>query len=56
MKIGDPVMRVFKHGGNWIGIVTWVSEPDDIVKVKWAHNGLHDVHNISILTSVKKCP
>ena len=50
MKIGDPVMRVFKYGDNWIGIVRWIN--DDIVMVKWAHNGLHDIHNISILTEV----
>ena len=51
MKVGDPVMRVFKYGDNWIGIVTDVWY-DGIVMVKWAHNGLHDVHNISILTEV----
>lgn len=56
MKIGDPIMRVFKYGDNWIGIVTRIYEADDVVVVKWSHNGLHDIHNTSILTPVKKCP
>jgi len=56
MKVGDPIMRVFKYGENWIGIIKRIDEADDVVVVKWAHNGLHDIHNISILTPVKKCP
>jgi hypothetical protein len=52
MKIGDPVMRVFKYGDNWIGIVIRINKVDDVVVVKWSHNGLHDIHNISILTEV----
>ena len=52
MKVGDPVMRVFKYGENWIGIVTWINMPDtDMVRVMWSH-GLDDVHSISILTEV----
>ena len=56
MKIGDPVMRMFKYGDNWIGIVTWISIPDNIVQVKWSHKEREEVHHISILTPVKKCP
>ena len=52
MKIGDPIMRVFKYGENWIGIIRWINKADDVVMVKWSHNGLHDIHNISILTEV----
>ena len=52
MKVGDPVMRVFKYGENWIGIVTWVNKVDDVVMVKWSHTGWNDMHNISILTEI----
>ena len=52
MKVGDPVMRVFRFGDNWIGIVIRINKVDDVVVVKWSHNGLHDIHNISILTEV----
>jgi hypothetical protein len=56
MKVGDLVMRVFKYGKNWIGIVEWVSPYDTVVRVRWAHNGVVDAHSVSILTPVKKCP
>ena len=51
MKIGDPVMRVFKHGDNWIGVVTWLNKRERVAEVMWAH-GLEDVHHFSILTEV----
>ena len=56
MQVGDLVMRVFKYGKNWIGIVEWVSPYDTVVRVRWAHNGVVDAHSVSILTPVKKCP
>ena len=52
MKVGDPVMRVFTYGDNWIGIVTWINKVDGVVMVKWSHDGFHDVHSISTLTEV----
>ena len=55
MKIGDPVMRVFKYGGNWIGIVEWVNPYGTVARVKWTSQPT-DTHHISVLTTVKKCP
>ena len=51
MKVGDPVMRVFRFGDNWIGIVTWINMSDGVVEVRWSH-GLDDAHDISLLTEV----
>ena len=56
MKIGDPVMRVFERGENWIGVITWISLEYSTVQVKWTHQINDEVHHISILTPVKKCP
>jgi|11BtaG_2_1085332.scaffolds.fasta_scaffold24163_3 hypothetical protein len=55
-NVGDLAMRVFTYGDNWIGIVEWVSPYQTVVRVRWAHNGVVDAHDIRILTSVKKCP
>ena len=55
MKIGDPIMRMFKRSRNWIGIITWINLDEEVVRVKWTH-GLDDVHHLSVLTPVKKCP
>jgi len=55
MKIGDPIMRMFKRSRNWIGIITWINLDEDVVRVRWTH-GLDDVHHLSVLTLVKKCP
>jgi len=52
MKVGDPIMRVFKYGDNWIGIVTWLYLPDSVIQVKWSHKEREEVHHISILTEV----
>jgi hypothetical protein len=53
MKVGDPIMRVFKYGDNWIGIVAWINKVDDVVMVRWSHNEGYDTHHISILTEIK---
>jgi membrane protease subunit (stomatin/prohibitin family) len=52
MKVGDPVMRVFARGDNWIGVITWLSVADNVVQVKWTHKEIEEVHHISILTEV----
>lgn len=52
MKVGDPVMRVFARGDNWIGVITWINMPDNVAVVKWAHKEIEEVHHISILTEV----
>jgi hypothetical protein len=55
MKIGDPIMRMFKRSRNWIGIITWY-DGYGVVQVKWSHEPYIQTHHISILTLVKKCP
>jgi len=55
MKIGDPIMRVFTYGDNWVGIITWC-DGHGVVQVKWSHEVFIRTHHISILTLVKKCP
>ena len=52
MKVGDPVMRVFERGDNWIGVITWLSVADNVAQVKWSHKEIEEVHHISILTEV----
>ena len=52
MKIGDPVMRVFTHGDNWIGVITWISSKETCAKVKWAHDAFESIHHISVLKEV----
>jgi len=55
MKVGDPILRVFQRGDNWIGIIEWINPYDTVVRVRWA-NQVVDTHHISVLTPVKKCP
>jgi hypothetical protein len=55
MKIGDPIMRVFTYGDNWVGIITWC-DGHGVVQVKWSHEVFIRTHHLSVLTLVKKCP
>ena len=41
MKVGDPVMRVFARGDNWIGVITWLNIPDSVAVVKWTLRAKH---------------
>jgi len=54
-NVGDPVMRVFTYGDNWIGIIAWCDRYGT-VQVKWSHEPYIHTHHKSILTAVKKCP